>query len=384
MTVTALPLVGASLPDPSFVLSIVAAASMLPGMLFAVPAGILTDRLDRRLLLVASDLFRGVVVVAAMAAIVLDSIGVVMLAFIAFLIGAGDAVFVAAAQAVVPSVVASADLDTANGRLQAAEDTGREFVGPPLGSWAFSLAGWLPFGVDAISYAVSASVLTRLRPQAPIGPDDDVGPASKGMGEAWRFFRHNRTLVVLSIGMFVLALTGSAVLAQLVLFVRDQLHVDEAWYGALLTLIALGATGAGVFAGRLRSLLSAKPAMVVAVALNATSYLLLGATDLWPIAMVAFTVWGVSVTFGNITSIGIRQRAIPSPLLGRTMSLYRMSLGAGGLIGALGSGAIVSTTSVGTLALLAGAVQIPVVVLFFVGLPAGLDDHRALRRLHQW
>jgi hypothetical protein len=70
--------------------------------------------------------------------------------------------------------------------------------------------------------------------------------------------------------------------------------------------------------------------------------------------------------------------------LGRTMSLYRMSLGAGGLVGALASGIVVSTTSIGSLALIAGAAQIPVVLLFLIGLPNGLDDHRALQRLRDW
>jgi MFS family permease len=401
MTVTALPLVAATLPDSSFALSVIAAASMVPEMLFAVPAGLLTDRLDRRMLLIASDLLRGVVVLGAMIALVTDSVGLIALAAIAFLIGVGDTVFVAASQAFLPAVVRSADLDEANGRLQVAEDTGREFVGPPVGSWAFSLVSWLPFGIDAVSYALSASVLVRLPASDAESENDtarevaDEGPGAGGssgaatgdtggMGQAWRFFRHSRPLVVLSIGMFVLALTGSAVLAQMVLIVRDHLDVSEAWYGVLLTVIALGATAAGLFAGRLRIVLSAKPAMIVAAAVNAISYLLLGATGRWPVAVVAFAIWGMSVTFGNITSIGIRQRAIPSQLLGRTMSLYRMSLGAGGLVGALASGIVVSTTSIGSLALIAGAAQIPVVLLFLIGLPNGLDDHRALQRLRDW
>ena len=89
------------------------------------------------------------------------------------------------------------------------------------------------------------------------------------------------------------------------------------------------------------------------------------------------------MTFGNITSIGIRQRTIPSALLGRTMSITRTALGAGGLIGAAGSGALAAATSVGTLTVVAGVVQIPVIALFAIGLPAGLDDHRALRRLRR-
>lgn len=403
MTVTAIPLVAAVGADSEVVLGVVAAAGILPGLLFAVPAGMLTDRVDRRRLLVGSDVLRAVVVTIALVAVALDAINSVVLALTTFLVGLGETVFISASQALVPSVVDTADLDEANGRLQAAEDSGREFVGPPLGSWAFALTRWLPFAADAVSYVVSAVVLWRLPTTRPvILPNDQtheivdvsattavpviaaggtvVAPAS-GMGEAWRFFRRSRTLVVLGFSMFVLAMSGSAVLALMVLLVRDQLDISGAWYGPSLTVLALGATLAGVFAGRLRRVLAAKPAMISAVGVNAISYLMLGSTDLWPLGLVAFALWGFAVTFGNITSVGIRQRTIPSELLGRTMSLFRTSLGAGGLLGALGGGALAGATSVGTVAVVAGLVQLPVVVLLAFGLPAQLGEHRALSRL---
>jgi MFS family permease len=401
MTITAIPLVAAVGADSEVVLGVVAAAGILPGLLFAVPAGMLTDRVDRRMLLVASDLLRAVVVALALVAVALDVVGSVVLALTTFLVGVGETVFVSASQALVPSVVDSADLDEANGRLQAAEDSGREFIGPPLGSWAFSLVHWLPFAADAITYVASAAVLWRL-PRAASAPDtaadatDDITatttvpvigdaavdePIPTGMADAWLFFRGSRTLIVLGLSMFVLAMSGAAVLALMVLVIREQLAIGGAWYGPALAVLALGATIAGLAAGRLRRLVAAKPAMISAVGLNAISYLVLGSTHFWPVGLAALALWGFAVTFGNITSVGIRQRTIPSALLGRTMGLFRTSLGAGGLIGALAGGALAASTSSGTVAVVAGLVQLPVVVLLAVGLPARLGEHRALSRL---
>ncbi|MEY4229419.1 MAG: hypothetical protein RLZZ362_268 [Actinomycetota bacterium] len=379
MTVTAIPLVAALQPDSELILGVVAAAGILPGLLFAVPAGIATDRFDRRRLLVWADLLRALALTMAFVGVVTDRIGVITLTLTAFLVGVGETVFISASQAFVPSLVPVEALDDANGKLQAAEDIGREFVGPPLGSMAFSVAASVPFAIDAVSYVLSAGILLGIRrpdispaassPDTIEEPPQHSRPGGVGMAEAWRFFRSSRTLEVLCAAMFVLALAGSAVLAQLVLIVREQLEVPDAWYGPTIAVLALGSTVAGLLAGRMREAIPAKMALMGAVAVNALAYLTIGATSMWPVAVTALAVWGFAVTFGNITSVGVRQRIIPPELLGRTMSIFRTALGAGGLVGALGGGAVAAATSPGTLAVLAGAIQIPVVVLLAVGMP---------------
>lgn len=367
MTTAALPLLASIEPPSELVLGSIAAAGLLPGVLLAVPAGLIADRYDRGRVLVAADLARAAVVVAAAVALLVGSLPGIVLAAITFLIGAGETIFITASQSAIPSFVDEAHLDDANGRLQAADDVGREFVGPPLGSLIFRFATWLPFAADAVSYLMSAVFLAGLPKAPPIEPTD-VGPKPT-MAPAWQYFRRTRTLVVLAGSMFTLSLCGSAVLAMLVLLVRRQYSLDGGWFGPALTVIACGATLAGVVAGRLRARMSGRAAMAGAVTVNAASYMLLGTTGLWPIAAVALFAWGFAVTFGNITSIGIRQRLIPSELIGRVMGIFRGALSAGGVIGALGSGVLANATSVGTVAVTAGALQLPVVVALFVGLP---------------
>lgn len=372
MTTAALPLLASIKPPSELVLGSIAAAGLLPGVLLAVPAGLIADRYDRGRVLVAADLARAAVVIAAAVALLVGSLPGVVLAGITFLIGAGETIFITASQSAIPSFVGEVHLDAANGRLQAADDVGREFVGPPLGSLVFRLATWVPFAADAVSYLVSAALLIGL-PRAPRAAPTALLPHPT-MAPAWRFFRSTRTLVVLAGAMFTLSLCGSAVLAMLVLLVRRQYNLDGGWFGPALTLIACGATLAGVVAGRLRARLSARRAMAGAVAVNAVSYALLGTTQLWPVAAVALFAWGFAVTFGNITSIGIRQRLIPSELIGRVMGIFRGVLSAGGVIGALGSGVLASATSVGTVAVTAGALQLPVVAALAFGLAKGAGD----------
>ncbi|MGB8858093.1 MAG: MFS transporter [Ilumatobacteraceae bacterium] len=372
MTTAALPLLASIRPPSELVLGAIAAAGLLPGVLLAVPAGLVADRYDRAKVLVAADLGRAVVVIAAAVALLVGSLPGLVLAGITFLIGAGETVFVTASQSAIPSFVAAHDLDDANGRLQAADDVGREFIGPPLGSLVFRVATWIPFVADAVSYLVSAALLMQL-PNAPRTAHTEPHQRPT-MAPAWAFFRGNRTLVVLGSAMFTLSLCGSAVLAMLVLLVRNRYSLDAGWFGPALTLIAVGATLAGVLAGRLRARLSARPAMSGAIAVNAAAYVALGTTHLWPVAAASLFLWGAAVTFGNITSVGIRQRLIPRDLIGRIMGIFRATLGAGGVIGALGSGVLASATSVGTVAVAAGLLQLPVAAAVAVGLPKGAGD----------
>ncbi len=372
MTTAALPLLASITPPSELLLGSIAAAGLLPGVLLAVPAGLIADRYDRGRVLVVADLARAAVVTAGAIALLVGSLPGIALAAITFLIGAGETIFITASQSAIPSFVGETHLDDANGRLQAADDVGREFIGPPLGSLIFRIATWVPFAADAVSYLVSAAFLTGL-PKAPPSVSTDSGPRPT-MSPAWQYFRRTRTLVVLAGSMFTLSLCGSAVLAMLVLLVRRQYSLDGGWFGPALTVIACGATLAGLVAGRLRARLSARVAMAGAVAVNAVSYVLLGTTSMWPVAAVALFVWGFAVTFGNITSIGIRQRLIPSDLIGRVMGIFRGALSAGGVIGALGSGVLASATSVGTVAVVAGALQLPVVLALALGLPKS-DAH---------
>lgn len=367
MTTAAMPLLASIRPPSELLLGIIAAAGLAPALLLAVPAGMLADRYDRSRLLVVADLARAMVMAAGALALLIGDLPGAALAVITFLIGAGETVFVTASQSAVPSYVAPSQLDHANGRLQLVDDVGREFVGPPLGSLVFRLGTALPFVVDMVSYVVSAAMLTRLPTAAPRAADHAAPSVS--MAPAWAFFRRSRPLVMLAGAMFILSLCGSGVIAMLVLIVTDRLHLDRAWFGAMLTVIAVGATVAGLLAGRLRARLSARNAMAAAVLLNGATYIVLGTTHRWPLAIVALFVWGFAVTLGNITSVGIRQRMIRADLMGRVMGLFRTALGAGGVIGALGAGVLAGATSVGTVAVLAGLLQLPVVVAVLLALP---------------
>jgi len=146
---TALPLLAAGLTrDPQSV-SLVAAAGGLPWLLFALPAGALVDRWDRKRVLWGADFARTALVGLLALAVASGLSSVPLLATAAFLLGSAETLFANAAQATVAVVVPRAYLEHANGRLYAGELVAGVFVGPPLGGVLFAMAAAVPFAVDA-------------------------------------------------------------------------------------------------------------------------------------------------------------------------------------------------------------------------------------------
>jgi MFS family permease len=176
MYLAALPLLAATLTRDPLAVSVVTFAGWLPWLLFALPAGALVDRLDRRRVMWTVDAARALVVGLLTVAVVAGWASIPLLAVAGFLVGAGQTLVENAAQAMVVAVVGRDPrrLERANGRLVASLTVGQQLAGPPLGSAAFALAAWLPFLADAASFGASAGLVAaikgRFRPEGARSP----------------------------------------------------------------------------------------------------------------------------------------------------------------------------------------------------------------------
>ena len=123
MVALALPWLATMLTRDPVAIAAVAAAGRLPWLIFAVPAGVIVDRTDRRKLIARADLLRaalvGAILVLALSGP--SSAAVWLLAGLAFLLGAAEVLRDNAAQTMLPSIVRHDDLEAANGQLWSAE-----------------------------------------------------------------------------------------------------------------------------------------------------------------------------------------------------------------------------------------------------------------------
>ena len=154
----ALPLLASRLTRSELSIAFIGVAAALPWLLFSLPVGAFVDRINHRLLMVRADVFRAVVVGALTIAVASDNAEMWMLWVAAACLGVAEVFFDNASQAMVPSLVPVELLEKANGRRFAAEIAANGFVGTPIGGLLFVAAMWLPFGFDAVTFAVRGAV----------------------------------------------------------------------------------------------------------------------------------------------------------------------------------------------------------------------------------
>lgn len=321
--------------DPLLV-ALMPVALRLPWFLFALPAGIVTDRVDRRRLIFAMDVLRAAAFALAAVAVWAASPlpppsegGTAAPALFAALLGCALGVGTAevfrdnAAQTMLPSLVPHAELERPNGRLWSVELVGNSLLGPALGAFLIAAVIWLPFALNAAAFALAALLLTTLRGR--FQPEAHATRAWRTeLGEGLAFLRAAPLLRLLAVITGVWNLLHQMVVIALVLHVQENLGLGARAYGLILAAGAAGGILGGLVAERVvRAMGPGRAAQWMTLA----SAVAFGAIPLAPngaalaLVLAAFEFTGL---IWNTISVSYRQRTIPDALLGRVNSVYRL------------------------------------------------------------
>ncbi|WP_277050457.1 MFS transporter [Ruania albidiflava] len=346
MGVAVLWLASAITRDPTAI-ALVGLASRLPWLVFSLPAGVITDRYDRRVLVAAMDVVR-VVLIAAFALVVLSHQGglpdpealeagtadppaeatllLTLLCLLALLLGCCEVVRDNSAQTLMAAVVSKGNLERANGRLWGAETAMNNFVGPPLGGVLIAVALALPFfssaGLLAAGVVLIVLLTGQFRPKGQSTTGRIRWRAEMAEGFTW-LWRHRllRTLAFLLGGMNMLS---SIAFVLMVLFVQEVLGLFEGWqFGAVITGIAVGAFIGSLTADRIATRLTSGTSLFAAIGVEVVTFTVIGLTSSPVVVWLAGVLSGVAIVLWNVITVSLRQRIIPDQLLGRVNSLYR-------------------------------------------------------------
>lgn len=341
----AAPLLAVRLTSDPLLVSGIAALAMLPWLLFAIPAGILVDAVDRRTALAVANSLRALLAVALVVLSATGALSIWSLYAVVFLYGVGETVYDGAVRAVVPSIVARRDLPRANSRIEAGELVVQNFLSGPFTSALFAVSVLIPLGVNAAAFAVAAGLALAL-PVAASGRQFAVADAARvpwhrQLADGLRFLRGHRMLRTLWLLSAFVGFWIAAATAIWVLYLVDRLGLPEVWFGVFLLTGAVGGIAGSVVAGRLAARFGAGVVMAVANVVAAGSFVFAGAVpELWA-AGGAFFVSSGAITVWNVLVMSLRQAIIPGRLLGRVHGTWRtllwgsMPLGSaiGGLLG---------------------------------------------------
>ncbi|MEG3636390.1 MFS transporter [Micromonospora palythoicola] len=337
----ALPLVAVGYTRSPVLVAGVATAFSLPWLLFALPAGALADRLDRRQVMLAANALRAVVIGGLALAVAFDAGSIWLLYLVALGLGMAETLYDTSAQSILPQVVTRDQLPRANGRLAAVELAANQFVGPPLAGFLVAAGVALALAGPAVLWAVAVAALLLVAGRFRIERDEPTTMRAD-IVEGLRFLWRHRLLRTLATMVGTSNFITSAIFAVLVLYAvgpDSPIGLTEPGYGLLLTTIAasivLGSVATARIEqrlGRSRTLALSVLAMAAVVGVPALS------TNPFVIGTVFF-VGGILLATWNVITISLRQRITPDRLLGRVNSGYRMlawgSMPAGALVGGL-------------------------------------------------
>lgn len=340
----AIPLLAARLTDDPLLISGIAALAMLPWLLFAIPAGIAIDRLDRRRVLALAQAVRVGLSLLLITLVWTETLSIWWLYLMIFVYGAFETLYDGASRAIPPSIVATADLPTANGRIEAGEQVMQNFVSGPFTSALFAVSALIPLGANTAVFAL-AGVLALLLPAAASGrqyadSDDDGVSWYRQFADGWRFLRQHRMLIVLWLTSTGSGLFVQAAFASYVLFVLGPLGVPEAWFGVFMLSGAVGGIAGSLLTPALKRRFHAGPVMAAA---NLAAGVGLLAIGLWPnvwLAAVGNAVVSGSIVCWNVLVMSLRQAMIPVRLFGRVQGTWRTLLWGAMPLGSLIGGAL--------------------------------------------
>jgi DHA3 family tetracycline resistance protein-like MFS transporter len=302
-------------------LGLVGVAWTLPMVLTLLVAGVLSDRYDRRKLMIVADLLR-VASVGGLAAITLSgSTELWHVVVLVIFYGVGDALFAPAFTAIVPDVVPQEDILQASALKELMEPVGLRFAGPALGG--FLIAG-LDVGaalvVDAATFAVSAVAVSFMSPQPGVGR---VGASAWAeLRDGFSFVRARPWLwaTLLSAALFLLVSYGPFEVLVPYL-IRNDFGGGAETFGAIMSAGGLGGITAALLMSRFGAPRRHVTAMYVAWALSSATtagFAIAGAE--WQLFVFSFVGFALN-TVGMVVWNALMQTRVPSEMLGRVSSL---------------------------------------------------------------
>jgi MFS family permease len=367
--IIAYPWLASAITRDPLLISLVVVVQRLPWLLFSLPAGVITDRHDRRRLMVTSNAIRAVVTVGiativlarqdalpspdvvsdAATVITTDTALYLLILASTLLLGIAEVLYDNSAQTFLPAIVHADNLEKANGRMWSAELVANTFAGPPLAALLIAVSFALPFYADAATFAASAVLIAFIRPAGRSGS----GVVSTGtprattwrteLAEGFRWLWRHDLLRTLAVTLGLLNLIGTLSTATFVLYGQEVLDTSPTEFAILGTGGAVGGILGGWTASSVARRIGAGPSLALTLVGGGILSIAIGLMSWWPtvwLLMAAFLFVG---TLWNVITVSFRQSVIPDHLLGRVNSVYRFFAWGMMPIGAVLGGVIVLT-----------------------------------------
>ena len=313
-------------------------ALTLPFILFAIPAGLLADRISRRWVMAGSEALRAAALAGILLLIWLGQMTLPLLSLVGFIAVCGTVAYSVAAPALVPSLVTSQQLPAANARIELAR-TIAFASGPALGG---VLVGWVG-AAPAFGFAAALSVIAVVLLSGIYEPAS--APAARRhplqeIREGAAFVLHHPLLRPVFITQFIFNTASFLLLAVFVPYAVRHLGLSATGVGVTLGMYGVGMVVGALAATRVMQRLAFGTVIGLGPVTGFVAAAVMALTTIVPTPLLAglsFFLLGVGPILWVISTTTLRQSVTPPSLLGRVSAINIMSYGARPLGSALGA-----------------------------------------------
>ena len=304
-------------------------ALTLPFVLFAIPAGLLADRISRRHLMAGAEALRAAALIAILLMIALHLLTLPLLALLGFIAVCGTVVYSVAAPALVPSLVSPQSLPAANARIELAR-TVAFASGPALGGM---LVGWVG-AAPAFGCAAALSIVAVVLLSGIYEPSRKPAPRRhplQEIREGAAFVLHHALLRPVFITQFIFNIASFLVLAVFVPYAVRHLGLSAFGIGTTLAMYGIGMMMGALLATRVmkRFAFGTVVGLGPVTGFAAAAVLALTTVIASPLlAGLGFFLLGAGPILWVISTTTLRQSVTPPSLLGRVSAINIMSYGA--------------------------------------------------------
>ena len=320
--IAAFPLLAISLTDSTVLISAIGAMVMLPWLLFAIPIGVMVDRIDRRFILAGANATRSAVVGLLALLIATDRVSIYWLLLSSFIVGVCEVAADTTAQSLIPQILEEENYEKGNSRLQISETIIQGFIGAPISGFIYAIAIALPFFINSLGFAMSAllALSIPIKYLQDVRQEDSHQEKKKFVADmkfGIRYLYHDKFLRRLVLTTASIGMCYSIGTATIVLFIVKELELPKHLFGVILTIQSLGAISGAFMAPRLSKKFSRGRVMTFGIVSSSVVLLAQGFSPNIFVFVALATFGGFAISQWNILLMATYQSVIPIELYGR-------------------------------------------------------------------
>ncbi len=317
-----------TLADSPLALGIMALVSTLPQLLLGLISGVFVDRLDRKLVMIVSDVIRGLAVLFLVLVQRADQLYIFYI--VGFVMATVGLFFNPARNAVIPNIVSDEVLLTANALMQASQIIA-VILGASIAGLAIGLLGpAFAFVFDSFGFAVSAvAIATMTIP--PVNGNPGKAQARviwNELVEGLLFIKDSSTLLHVIVTTAVATFGFGAIMVLGIIYLDEALGMGAEGFGFLYAFQGLGVVLGGVVIGRLASVARVNWVVGGCMVILGLSIIAFAVVPNYPLILISVAIIGLSIVSARAALATLTQSLVPDEKRGRVESALTMVIGA--------------------------------------------------------